>query len=64
MDEYTYYRVGRTNSGVYAYGFDDIHDQIRDIIELAGDGVLIVDDLETAANIFNVSVDDIKIVNG
>ncbi len=64
---YNYYRVSKTNSGVYAYGYTDLGDisgDLANICELASnEGVLLVADLETAAEFFDISVDEIQIVN-
>ena len=59
------YRVTKTLSGVYAFKFDDIHKEIINIGEMVyqGEGVLLVDDLETAAEIFGVKVSEIQVVN-
>lgn len=58
------YRVTRMAGNIYAMKFDNLYDEVTNLeglIEIDGH-VLLVTDLETAADIFGVAEEDIVIV--
>jgi len=62
-----FYRVNKMTSQVFAVPFDECDlelevGNIRDLV-YSGDATLLCDDLEAAAEIFNVAVEEIVIVD-
>ncbi len=58
------YRVTKMGSGIYAIQIDSVNDDIENIESLLeeGDHVLLVNDLDDAAKVFDVETSEIIVV--